>query len=648
MSTIFYSFKKVARKNFFYGIVTGILLATILLAATLTNAGDFDMSTPTHPANILATSFKVTPTITELVIVADVQIMLSASTIASELPIDMSPGSAPHTQIVAEQSVDVGYSTNIQITGLIPFTEYFYNICAVAHEPGTTNLIESICLDTQTFTTFSDLTGSFTTIEVSKGINQNNIEITTEITQSAEYVVNPYIKYGVNGQFSETQTSTAGTYSLDENTFTTLVPISALSSGATYNYAVCFNPTLFGGELCSYSGETFTTPVVNSGGSGVSSGSGGQRIRCLQILEDGTKLRGQFQNGQCEYGVGSSTPGNNPNTTAIAVQTLRVRKAGTTFADVVATYNAPNCIVTGYFMYGLNPFTLSLPTPVFTGAAGTGAFSAIIPNLQTETTYYYHAVLQGCGNTVVGDVQRLTTARPYIAPVATIPTPTLDTPTAFTSFNETPNEQITEDTPVPFMQPRIDLTIDNNSETVRSGEIITYSINIKNLGIDATIPEAVLHINLPIEVEFINTSHGAYDRDTHAVFAQLGDLDPSEAEYILIQTQARSGSKEGDIVSAQATLTYKDPSGGNQSIVAYDYDRFSRTTNTSVARVAQSGAFFPSSFGGWLVLLLVLLGIALVSHYAFIRPRPAVAYTYAMTSPNKETNPPYRPSNSNY
>jgi uncharacterized repeat protein (TIGR01451 family) len=639
MSTIFYSLKNVARKNFFYGIVTGVLFATILLVATLTHAGDFEISTPAYPTDITSSSFKVTPTITELVVTADVQIKLSASTIESELPTDMSAGSAPFTQIEAEQSVNAGYSTNVQIMGLNPFTEYFYNICSVALEPGTQNVIESICVDTQIFTTFSDDVNTLTTLEISEDVDQDTVSLTTKIDQSAEYVVDPYVRYGTGGSTNILTPSISESLAIGQE-FTIAIDTNILAYDTAYDYFICFNSLLLGTELCSQDVELFTTDPeqITPSNPTVSSSHGGQRLRCLQILSDGTKVRGQLENGHCTFETNANT--GTPSTNAMAVSTLRVRRAGTTFADIVATYNAPSCDTVGFFVYGTNPLALTQATPVFTNTSGIGSFSRIIPGLTQNTTYYYQAVLQGCNNTTLGTIQSFTTTLPYVAPVVvTAPTPSPIQTIINTPVQPEPPENIST-----FLQPRIDLTIDNNSETVRPGEIITYSVDVQNLGIDTTIPEAILHINLPTEVEFLSTTHGSYVRDTHAVFVRLGDLDPNESEFILIQTQAQGSAIDGDVVAAQATLTFRDPLGGNQSIVAYDYDRYVDTNiRGAVARVDRTGLFFPSSLGGWLLLLLVLLGIALVGNHAFARPRRSVAYTYAAPT----ATPPYRPSNSN-
>ena len=275
------------------------------------------------------------------------------------------------------------------------------------------------------------------------------------------------------------------------------------------------------------------------------------------------------------------------------VTTLNAYSIGSTTAVVDGYFTSNGCSTTTYFEYGrtnnLGSTTASVNRGNNSGSMAYG-FTSLAPN----TTYYYRAVASNCEGTTRGAIKSFTTRTGTVIVNPVTPTTVYTGTGGGTQF--------------------IKLTIDNNRGTVRSGTDIVYDLTWENVT-RSTIKGLILEVNFD-DMVALDTDMGNIARDGHSVIVELDDLGPLESGEMSITTKTSGNLKEGDPVVAQAIMAFENPkTSASENAIAYDSDEFTNRGSTLGASIFGLG--LPTTLGGWLfILLIIILIVVLARHFA--------------------------------
>jgi hypothetical protein len=325
-------------------------------------------------------------------------------------------------------------------------------------------------------------------------------------------------------------------------------------------------------------------------------------IRCGNVLD----FRTDNQDNQI------ITDGNDLPT----VQTLSVIQTGSNFGTVDGFYNANGCSVDTWFEYGTSQSNLNRSTVRAGHGNGSGSMAQGITGLAANTTYFYRAVAENCEGRRNGQILsfRTQSGNGVTVPPAVINTNTNNTNTVFVGGGGSS-----------FIR----LMITNNQDTARPGEELTYDVTWENIS-GRTLSDLVLEVNLPKVLRIDNIEDGEIDRTANSVVIEISELQPREIGETSIDVISRANLTDGDPVVARAIMAFENPTTqATENAIAYDSDEFNRNSSGLGAFLFGVG-FFPTTLVGWLLLLLVILGIYLLAR-RFMSDRGVGTVTNAAT-----------------
>ncbi|MDQ5952925.1 MAG: hypothetical protein QG551_153 [Patescibacteria group bacterium] len=276
-------------------------------------------------------------------------------------------------------------------------------------------------------------------------------------------------------------------------------------------------------------------------------------------------------------------------TTATGVTTSSAYMNGLAILDGSST--------TGWFEYGTTT-SLGNRTPNQSiGSNGSSSVSRQILGLQSNTQYYFRLVLQNSNATDYGDTQIFFTQKVAVTNTGTPTGGTNEPSTVVTSSSN-----------------YLDLEITSNFDKVSVGDVVTYTVTFKNIsGYDLT--NVLLRVEFPSEMKFRKTTLGNYSRSNKSVIVPLEKvLKGTSGEFIVLADVLRSAKKETILVTAFEGI-HDNPTVKNAEVTTIDYSiiEVDKGASNLGAGLIFSGAFFPGSLIGWLLIVLIIVVIILIA-----------------------------------
>ncbi len=266
-----------------------------------------------------------------------------------------------------------------------------------------------------------------------------------------------------------------------------------------------------------------------------------------------------------------------------------------------------------YFKYGTTSGNLIYTTKQDTVGSSVGSyqFSDTITALVPNTTYYYRIVATNGYGTREGEVRSCTTKSNTV--VITNPGPaTTRTVVRPIVTTVVPEERIIANSAPSLLF----LRIDDRREDLTCSDVVDYQVVYKNVS-NITLEKAVLEVQLPAGVNYVKSSGGGtYSETTKTVTFNIGTVLPNQEDAKFIQADVDCAQVDSDMLVANASMSYTNPSTtAQEEAVAYDLDRFisgiDNNGRTGLTGAAIFGAgFLPNSLLGWLILILIILGLA--------------------------------------
>ena len=163
-------------------------------------------------------------------------------------------------------------------------------------------------------------------------------------------------------------------------------------------------------------------------------------------------------------------------------------------------------------------------------------------------------------------------------------------------------------------------TIDNSRP--HPGDEINYTVSYQNVG-TGSITGLTLRIDLPPEVDYMFSTPNNPIVSGQTLIFNLGTLKANGQGTVTARVRVRDNIPANTNLNFPATLSYINPSGAPQSVVAnvsaQVWSEPTTNTNNSTlgADVFGSGVFLPVNLLGWLVLIILILALVFLSKYTY-------------------------------
>jgi hypothetical protein len=292
--------------------------------------------------------------------------------------------------------------------------------------------------------------------------------------------------------------------------------------------------------------------------------------------------------------------------------------------------NAGNATTQMYFEWGTDTGNL-FNTTNYQSANGnnTITFFDTIYGLSTSTTYYYRAVAKTNGIVYRGEIKSF---RLVAGGTTTIfnPAPIFTTvvqqsqPQGFILGLGTNLVQLK------FINNQFNTanngsfgtvsTVNDGVQNVCVNDMAKFVVEYRNIS-NTVLTNAILHIDIPKDVEFRSSSAGVYNKADNTITVNVGTLNPDQAGTVSFDGLVLSSAANRDLLVVPATLSFENPNNGaRETAIAYGLATSQNCVRNSLAGFAFGAGFFPNTLIGWLLLILVILALAYLIRRWFFLP----------------------------
>lgn len=461
------------------------------------------------------------------------------------------------------------------LSGLAQGTTYSFSVC-----------IGTVC-QTASFTTLSQNIQQ--TYACNDGIDNDGDGLVdmNDIGCSSIYDTSEYNTVIINNNYTQPSV-------------TTYSATSQSNSNATLNGYISSNGG-FASRYFQYGTNqyslNYTTPTVYVGNTSLNVSE------AIYNLQPNTtyyfRLVGQNNNGSgLAYGqtlsfiTSGSTISNNSSMNTLTTSSTFPTQSSLRLNGLALSNNNASA-VTGWFEWGTSAFSLTNETTHQNlGATNSIAFSDTLTGLARDTTYYYRAVAQNSNGISKGEIMFGRTLNTTVfTPVPTNPT----TPTTTISGGTVRTSYIA-------------MSLKTAYETVSIGETVDYTLFYKNISETKTLNKVVVRVTLPRGVTFSRASQGTWNEADSTLSVELGTLIPGQEGTLSIQGVVNRNVQVGDLIVTTAAIVYTDASNDTQGdAIAYVSNRVINNGNGLAAAAIFGYGFFPTTFLGWLLLIILLI-----------------------------------------
>lgn len=255
------------------------------------------------------------------------------------------------------------------------------------------------------------------------------------------------------------------------------------------------------------------------------------------------------------------------------------------------------------------------------GAFGSRTSTQSVPSNNTSTyisdtisgltggaVYYYRTVVQNQNGTAYGEPVRFQAIR--TTTIVTNPTRVIT--------RVVTNRDVVVANSAPSL---LELRVENIYDRMCVGGEMDYTVTYRNIS-SQTLQNAVLRINHPKELTFINSSRGDYEVVDRTVTIALGDVAPGQQGVVQVRARVNSEAITGNLAVTTATVVYTNTSTrAQEDAIAYSLITVSadcpNTGNVLGASAFGLGSFFPTTLVGWLLLILIILALIVIGRQLY-------------------------------
>lgn len=296
------------------------------------------------------------------------------------------------------------------------------------------------------------------------------------------------------------------------------------------------------------------------------------------------------------------------------VTTVATSVTGSTAALNGLLSSDGNTWTTGWFEWGTTN-GLGFRTADQTLGIGDGkAFVNGIFGLSANTTYYFRACAKNTGGSMCGDVLNFRT----VSTVNPNP-PVYVRPTVSTIGGGGGNS-------------RLMLEITSPYDNACPSDINDYTVHYKNIS-GRTLKDVILRVTLPQDIAFRKASNGIFSETDNTLTVELNDVAINQEGDIFISGEVTRGAIDEDILVATAVMAYTYSSTlGQEDAIAYKIHDMSRCGSSLAGFALFGNGFFPNTFGGWLLIILLIVILIAVAR-SMSRKTPVVPFVATHGTP---------------
>ncbi len=266
----------------------------------------------------------------------------------------------------------------------------------------------------------------------------------------------------------------------------------------------------------------------------------------------------------------------------------------------------PNTTATTYawFEWGTNS-SLGYRTTSQTVSTNTSTYiSDTVSGLTSGRTYYYRTVVQNQNGTAYGDIVSFQTTKNTV--VVNPPTKVVTVVKDVVVAKSTPS--------------LLELRVENVYDRMCIGGEMDYTVTYRNIS-NQVLQNAVLRINHPKELTFINSSRGDYEVVDRTVTIALGDIPVGGTGSVQVRARVNNTAVIGNLAVTTATVVYTNTvTRAQEDAIAYSLVTVSNdcpVSNVLGATAFGLSSFFPHTFLGWLLLILVILALIVLGRQIY-------------------------------
>ena len=264
---------------------------------------------------------------------------------------------------------------------------------------------------------------------------------------------------------------------------------------------------------------------------------------------------------------------------------------------------------------------------------GTRTTPFVLSNLTPFTTYQYRVVMTYNGGIFQTMPKTFTTPQAPVTPTATTTTTTIissGTGSGGSAANTSTTSSVANTIGVSKVADNLQnilmtggygssngvaLSITDSHARVVSGDSITYTLQYHNSN-NKTLHTARIVVQLPNQYVFgSGDANTVSDTGSNIVTIYVGSIEPGESAQVTFTAKAVGPDNIG--VSTNAKLIYL---GG--SVSATDKDTYVGGSRSVLGASVFGAGFFPQSFIGWLLVILILIIVVISARRYMKAPKP--------------------------
>ena len=262
----------------------------------------------------------------------------------------------------------------------------------------------------------------------------------------------------------------------------------------------------------------------------------------------------------------------------------------------------------GWFEWGTTSSLGNTTSTKGIGSAPTLAFSESLSGLTSGTTYYYRAVAQNQYGTHKGDIMSfVVNGSSNVSTSVIVSEPTVTT--AKTTYVATGVSGSTKTS-------AITLSISSDRDNVSRGDRVIFTVNYRNTKTSESLHDVAVRVVLPGELSYVDSSRGYYNTKDRTLTVDLKTLEPGEAGSFTVETRVDNAIESGKVVVVSVDMVYTRANNTQEEAIAYVLLNGDYYQSSGAMAPIFGSSFLPNTLLGWLLLILIILGLGILSRYA--------------------------------
>ncbi len=315
----------------------------------------------------------------------------------------------------------------------------------------------------------------------------------------------------------------------------------------------------------------------------------------------------------------TTTNQTNTNNQAFLVGTSPVSAVTKNSATFSGFLDPKGLVTKSYFEYGK---TVAFGTSTSRdNKINAGLVQVDITDLEPNTRYYVRHCATNTLATKCGVTTSFVTKKNETTPAVTDDTSSKDN-----QNTEVDGEAVSEENKevaieffeilVPVPSTFVTLGIQNGVSAMQTSDVVTYEINYENTS-NRTLRDGVLYVELPADLNFLDTTRGDYSAVDHAISYEFGVIGIDEIGTIFVTMQVPELADDRVPVIAMVRLVHQNPdNGAREGATAYDVDTRYHTLAEERAEALAASAFGAMGTGTTLFMVaLSILALGMIFYY---------------------------------